>query len=271
MADYSLRTYNTWRAQGIMPITANDLGSYGPSYVMSVALVSRLLPLAPPDNRHIIYFLTYLAGVWAFYELGKRWLTPTAALYATLLFTTQPLFWGHAFFNPKDTPFLVFFMLSLLFGLRMADSIGGIEQPKPTPRWQGILTTLGAVTVFGLFAATPLLRAWLETLIHAAQSGATNIISLIASDINKVAPEVYIQKYFVLFLLIRSLPKSTFKNTLSFFFKRAQFTFYFSLQHYSTFAATFILYPSSFILRFYSPLSFSASPHPSAFWVPLPG
>jgi len=204
-ADYSLRTYNTWRTQGIMPITANDLGSYGPSYVMSVALVSRLLPLAPPDNRHIIYFLTYLAGVWVFYELGKRWLTPTAALYATLLFTTQPLFWGHAFFNPKDTPFLVFFMLSLLFGLRMADAMGGIEQPKPTPRWQGILTTLGAVTVFGLFAATPLLRAWLETLIHAAQSGATNIISLIASDINKVAPEVYIQKYFVLFLQARAI------------------------------------------------------------------
>jgi hypothetical protein len=203
-ADYSLRTYNTWRAQGIMPITANDLGSYGPSYVMTVALGSRLLPLDPPDNRHIIYFITYLAGIWAFYELGKRWLSSTAAFYATLLFTTQPLFWGHAFINPKDTPFLVFFMLSLLFGLRMVDSMGGIEQPSPTPRWLKILTTLGAVTVFGLFAATPLIYSWIESLVHAAQSGQTNIISLIASDINKVQAEVYIQKYFILFLRARA-------------------------------------------------------------------
>jgi hypothetical protein len=231
-ADYSLRTYNTWRAQGIMPITANDLGSYGPSYVMAVALGSRLLPLDPPDNRHIIYFITYLVGIWAFYELGKRWLTPTATLYATLLFTTQPLFWGHAFINPKDTPFLAFFMLSLLFGLRMVDSMGGIEQPKPTPRWLKILTTLGAVTVFGLFAATPVIHAWIESLVHAAQSGGTNIISLIASDINKVQPEVYIQKYFILFLQARAIYFLLFISAL--FYLHAK-------------RSSFILHPSSFI------------------------
>jgi hypothetical protein len=208
-ANYSLRTYTTWRTQGSIPITSNDLGNYGPSYVMTVALGSKLLsnslPLNPPDNRHIIYFITYLIGIWAFYELGKRWLTSTAALYATLLFTTQPLFWGHAFINPKDTPFLVFFLLSLLFGLRMVDSIGSIERSKPNPGWLGILTTLGVVTVFGLFAATPLIHAWIESLVHAAQSGGTNIISLIASDINKVTPEVYIQKYFILFLRARTI------------------------------------------------------------------
>jgi hypothetical protein len=225
-ADYSLRTYNTWRTQGIMPITANDLGSYGPSYVMTVALGSRLLPLDPPDNRHIIYFITYLIGVWAFYQLGKRWLTSTAALYATLLFTTQPLFWGHAFINPKDTPFLVFFLLSLLFGLRMVDSMGRIEHPKPTaPRWLGILTTLGAVTAFGLFAATPLIHAWIETLVHNAQSGTTNIISLIASDINKVDPEVYIQKYFILFLQARVIYFLLFISALFYLHaKRSPFT-----------------------------------------------
>jgi len=208
-AGYSLRTYNTWFTQGIMPITSKDLGNYGPSYVMAVALGSRLLnsifPLNPSDSRHIIYFITHLFGVWAFYELGKRWLTRNAAIYATLLFATQPLFWGHSFINPKDTPFLAFFLLSLLFGFRMADSMDGIAQPAQTPRWARILTTLGVVTVFGLFASTPLIHTWIESLVQAAQAGQTNIISLIASDINKVAPEVYIQKYFVLFLHTRTI------------------------------------------------------------------
>jgi len=208
-AAYSLRTYNTWRTQGIMPITSNDLGNYGPSYVMAVSLGSRLLsyisPLDPPDNRHIVYFITHLVGIWAFYELGKRWLTTTAALYATLLFATQPLFWGHAFINPKDTPFLVFFLLSLLFGFRMVDWIGRLKQPEPGIRWLGILTILGVVTVFGLFAFPNLIHAWITSLVNSAKSGGTNIISLLASDINKVQPEVYIQKYFILFLHTRAV------------------------------------------------------------------
>jgi hypothetical protein len=208
-ADYSLRTYNTWRTQGVMPITSNDLGNYGPSYVMLVSLGSHLLsdffPVKPPDNRHLIYFITYLFGIWAFYELGKRWLTSSAAVYATLLFTTQPLFWGHAFINPKDTPFLVFFLLSLLFGFRMVDSIERLGQPQPTPRWLGILITIGVAVILGVFAPTSLIHAWIESLVLAAQSGGKNIVSLIASDINKVKPEVYIQKYFILFLQIRAI------------------------------------------------------------------
>jgi len=232
-ADYSLRTYNTWRTQGIMPITSNDLGNYGPSYMMAVTLGSRLLnnlfPLNPSDSRHIIYFITHLFGIWAFYELGKRWLTSTAAIYATLLFATQPLFWGHSFINPKDTPFLAFFLLSLLFGFRMVDSLDGIAQPAQTPRWLRILTTLGVVSVFGLFASTHLIHAWLESLVHAAQSGQTNIISLIASDIDKVDPQVYIQKYFILFLHARAI--------------------YFLLFVSALFCIHRFLYPSSFILH----------------------
>ena len=198
-ADYSLRTYTTWRTQGIMPIASEDLGNYGPSYMMTVMLGSRLLgnlfPLSPSDSRHVFYFLTHLIGIWAFYELGKRWLTHSAAMYATLLFATQPLFWGHSFMNPKDTPFLTFFMLSLLFGLRMIDSLNLTQHPVSNPpRWLRVTIMLGIVTVLGLFASTHLIQAWIETLVRAASAGETNIISRIASDLHKVAPEVYIQK-----------------------------------------------------------------------------
>jgi 4-amino-4-deoxy-L-arabinose transferase-like glycosyltransferase len=225
-ADYSLRTYDTWRMQGIMPITDKDLGNYGPAYMMTVLLGSRILnflPLNPADIRHIFYFLTHLLGVWAFYELAKRWLTQTAARYATLLYVTQPLFWGHSFINPKDTPFLAFFILSLLFGLRMIDALDSTQRPAAdSPRWLRVFTTSGVILLLGAFASTALIHSWLETLVRAAANGETNIISFIASDIHKANPEIYIQKYFVFFLWIRAA-----------FFFLSSFTLLFLTHRYS--------------------------------------
>jgi hypothetical protein len=208
-ADYSLRTYQTWREQGLMPITEKDLGNYGPAYMMTVLIASRalsFLPINEADIRHIFYFLTHLAGVWAFYALAQRWLTQTAARYATLLYVTQPLFWGHAFMNPKDTPFLAFFMLSLLFGLRMVDSLDSTQRPElDSPLWQRGLTTGGAILLLGLFAATPTIHAAIEALVRSAAGGQTNIITYLATDLNKVPPEIYIQKYFTYFLWLRAV------------------------------------------------------------------
>jgi hypothetical protein len=208
----SLEAYRTWPQQGMVQITKEDLGNYGPSYVMAVALGSRLLsailPIRLPDIRHLLYFITYLAGIWAFYALGKRWLTQTAAIGATLLFMTQPLLWGHAFMNPKDTPFLAFFLLSLFLGFKMTDSIKPLSFDSLTPsakRTLPLLTALWLVSVFSLFIFTDAFHNAITRLVHAAQSGETNIISLIASDINKVTPDVYIQKYFTLFIQIRAI------------------------------------------------------------------
>jgi len=41
----------------------------------------------------------------------------------TLLFSTQPLLWGHAFINPKDIPFLAFFLASVTVGIYMVDAL----------------------------------------------------------------------------------------------------------------------------------------------------
>ncbi|MDP1778988.1 MAG: hypothetical protein Q8K73_01805, partial [Anaerolineales bacterium] len=122
----SINAYATWPQQGIVSLAQDDLGNYGPFYVMLVERVtqflSTILPFNFPDLRHLIYFVTYIAGVWAFYALAKRWLSEIPAIGATLLFMTQPILWGHAFINPKDTPFLSIFLLSVHFGLSLFDS-----------------------------------------------------------------------------------------------------------------------------------------------------
>jgi hypothetical protein len=234
----SLAAYRTWPQQGVVKITEEELGNYGPSYVMAVALgthaLSAVMPLSLPDLRHLFYFITYLAGVWAFYALGTRWLSRNSALGATLLFMTQPVLWGHAFMNPKDIPFLAFFLLSVFFGFKMTDSIEPLSLDSLTPPAKkafALLIAFWLVSVFSLFIFTEAFHATLTSLVHAAHLGETNIISLIASDVRTAPPEIYIQKYFVLFLYARAI----------YFLLSTFVLLYF---HYRLHPLSFILYPS---------------------------
>ena len=105
----------------------SDLNLYGPANFMFIVGSARVLQLVVPawssiTASHFVNFLTFLVGVWVFYLLIRRWVQPWAAFGASLLFLSQPLFWGHAFINPKDIPYLVCFMTSIYLGFRMVDS-----------------------------------------------------------------------------------------------------------------------------------------------------
>ncbi|MCJ7435058.1 MAG: hypothetical protein MUO77_16370, partial [Anaerolineales bacterium] len=232
-ANTAITSYTTWPQEGTIPIFGKTYDNYGPAYVMLVTLAARPLDIifTTSDARHYVYFITFLAGMWAFYELSKRFLTHPAALFATLLFATQPLIWGHAFISPKDIPFLSFFLLSLLSGLRLFDSLKPLQSSDLSPRSKRILLALSALwlaTVIGLFLTTDAFLALLTRLVQSAQAGETNIISFIASDIHKVEPEVYIQRYFLFFLWSRS--------------------FFFLLSSFLLLFFTYRLHRSSFIL-----------------------
>lgn len=197
----SLRAYSTWLTQGQTNLTREDLGYYGPSYVMAVDLLSDT-----PEQRHLIYFVTFLAGVWSFHQLSRRWLSPSAAVGAALLFSTQPLLWGHAFINPKDTPFLAFFLLSLYFGIKLFDSPDLVQLNRidsPHKRTLALLASGWLVLTMGLFLFTDSFHQLLTNLVESAGAGEANIISLIASDIAKVDSSIYVQRYFTFFLWAR--------------------------------------------------------------------
>ncbi len=225
-ADNAIKSYSTWPATGDIPLTGNTYDNYGPAYVIAVdfgaRLLTHILPFTTSDTRHLLYFITYLIGIWAFYALAKRWLSEIPAIGATLLFATQPLLWGHAFISPKDIPFLTFFLLSLEFGFRMVDNLPDSPRPKRTLL---VLTALWLATIFGLFIATPFIHTWIDSLVRAAASGQTNIISAIASDIHKVKPEIYIQKYFVYFLWARSFFFLLFTLIIFGLWRKIPFTF----------------------------------------------
>jgi hypothetical protein len=200
----SLHAYSTWREQGIVNLTRDDLALYGPAYVMLVEWFAQNIKTSfhISDIRHLIYFITYFLGALAFYSIAKRCFNQTAALGTTLLFITQPLLWGHAFINPKDTPFLSLFLISIALGFKSFDSINFVDSlPKKNIT---LLACFWLATISSLFIFTESFYNYISTLVLSAQSGNTNIISLIAKNINAVSADVYTQRYFLLFLQIRT-------------------------------------------------------------------
>lgn len=99
---------------------------YGPAHFMLSTVFSRFM-LVFQDSwsffaaHHFFYFVTFLFGVLVLYFLSIRWMSEWAAFWVAVLFAAQPLFWGNAFVNPKDTPFMTFFIASVYFGFQMLD------------------------------------------------------------------------------------------------------------------------------------------------------
>jgi len=69
------------------------------------------------DGRHFVNFLAFQLALVSVYALAIRFVKPTVALAATLLFETQPVLFGHAFINQKDSPFMAFFAATMALGV----------------------------------------------------------------------------------------------------------------------------------------------------------
>lgn len=220
----SMEAYVMWPQHGTIPVTGDRFENYGPFFVMLTRIISksviRIFPaIHEVDVQHFVYFLSFLAGIWAFYQLAVRWMSRNAAFGATLLFMTQPLFWGHAFINPKDIPLLSLFILTVYLGLRMHDSILGSEAdsvfeslsvdwkvlPQRTRHQLVAATFFWLVSVVLLFGGTPLIHQWIDNAVRAAAAGEPSLLPLIATRITRIAPEIYIEKFFVLFLWLRAI------------------------------------------------------------------
>lgn len=104
--------------------SGDDHKTRGPAYLLLArepVYLLEALGLDQASGWHLINFLFFQLGVYFLYRLAARWMKPSAALAAAALFSWQPLLWGHAFINPKDPPFLVFFLAAVCLGFEMVD------------------------------------------------------------------------------------------------------------------------------------------------------
>jgi hypothetical protein len=127
-ADQSLSAYTKFIHNENPPVYFSNLMYYGPAFSMSGMLMVRALQYlhlgwSVNDYWHLVYFLAFQIAILSLYFLSRRWMSRWAAFGAALLFSAQPLFWGHAFINPKDIPFMSFFLLSVTSGLWMVDRL----------------------------------------------------------------------------------------------------------------------------------------------------
>jgi hypothetical protein len=137
--------------------SAEDHKFYGPAYILFARPVEQGLEtvfhLDLASAWHLVNFLTFQLGLMAFYRLVRRWCDPWPAAMTTAFLAWQPVFWGHAFINPKDMPFMVFFLWALTLGLEMVDTLTNPSPNMPAKRGEVARKVLLAGLMLGLTAA----------------------------------------------------------------------------------------------------------------------
>jgi len=141
--------FNLENAYGI---SATDHATHGPAYVILAHPLVSVVESFGVDNAsawHLINFLSFQLGVYLLYRLAKRWMNNSAALASAALFAWQPLLWGHAFINPKDPPFLVFFLGAVCLGFEMIDQESK-SIPSSRTSWKSFGSCLLAAFFLGV-------------------------------------------------------------------------------------------------------------------------
>ncbi len=199
-----------------------DLRYYGPAYLILGGVAKNLVLLILPawdryDAWHLINFSAFLFSAWMLFLLCQRLVSKKAALFAALLYTTQPVLWGHGIMNPKDSPFMVSFIISMAAGLKMVEVISAPTPPASpvsspqSSNWRRIfwgqktkylsvagLILLAALTVdrfFHNFISLPIISSLINSASN-APPGTTlaHIFSLIAPNAGAIPAAAYIEK-----------------------------------------------------------------------------
>lgn len=134
--------------------SGTDHANRGPAYLlvaMPVVSILKWLGLDPASAWHLTNFLTFNLGVYLLYRLASKWTNRESALAAAALFAYQPLLWGHSFINPKDIPFMTFFLGSVVFGIETVDAWKSNQQ-LPTAKLLTASFFLGIATSIRILA-----------------------------------------------------------------------------------------------------------------------
>jgi hypothetical protein len=203
--------------------SAEDHKIYGPIYLLlakpAVDLLDWMLPIPRADLWHLVNFVTFQVGVVLFFALCLRWMNSWSAFGASLLFSTQPIIWGHSWINPKDIPFTVFFLAAVYFGYKMVDALSDLTvdasaalsfnndaSAKRWRKWRIILQILAIffiVTSLASFIFYVQIQGLVRDLIHNAYLATPDsllgtLFGSLAVNAQSIPESAYINKGLVL-------------------------------------------------------------------------
>jgi dolichyl-phosphate-mannose-protein mannosyltransferase len=104
-----------------------NLYYYGGGFDLLAALAAKVLPFTLFETRRLTGAAVGILGLVVTWRIGRRIGGPRAGLLALALLAACPLYYGHMFMNPKDSPFAVataIFLLGLVRALQ--------EYPRPS-------------------------------------------------------------------------------------------------------------------------------------------
>jgi hypothetical protein len=186
---------------------------YGPAYILTarpfVLLTMVITGSSNYSAWHLINFILFIIGVVFLYLLALKWMPRWAAFSAAMLFATQPLLWGHAFINPKDIPFTVFFIIAFYAGYGMVEK-ATLPEFNPNPDLSHPkIWKISQVLLWGMFILFLLLslsaaifrsqiQEWIPIVVRdAIENPATLpglIFRLMANNPTGSNPDAYITK-----------------------------------------------------------------------------
>jgi tetratricopeptide (TPR) repeat protein len=128
-------------------------------------------PLDPYETKHLLTALVGMLGIIAAYRIGTLLGGTTAGLLAAILLILTPRYYGHAFNNPKDVPFAVFYLWSIYYLVRGIEELPHLSRSLIIKTGIAIGLTL-AIRVGGilLIGYLGLFYALTEILLHNAQT-----------------------------------------------------------------------------------------------------
>ena len=151
-----------------------NLYYYGGGFDLLAALAAKILPFTLFETRRLIGAAVGILGLAVTWRIGRRMGGPLAGLIALILLAACPLYYGHMFMNPKDSPFAVATAIFLLGAMR------ALEQYPRVSLAAGSLVGIGFGLSFGsrIMGAFGLIGALAAVaLIFAVESRACGIRS----------------------------------------------------------------------------------------------
>jgi hypothetical protein len=204
-----------------------NLEYYGPAYNLASHALSAVFSwtgfLADrAAGWHFSYFLTFVLACWSVYGISRRLMSKAAATTTMLLLFMQPLYFGHAFINPKDIPFMGFFSATIFLGFLLIESQRNQSDssatkspekysnrliPMISSTWQESRIRLRLIFLGAILALVALILGyisgfWLrlseDLLIYLYSESVwrplRQLLELVAEDASKTAPSAYIRK-----------------------------------------------------------------------------
>jgi hypothetical protein len=104
-----------------------NLYYYGGGFDLLAALAAKVSPFTIFETRRLMGAAIAILGLAVTWRVGRRTGGPLAGLIALVLLAACPLYYGHMFMNPKDSPFAVAMAIFLLGATRAF-----LEYPRPS-------------------------------------------------------------------------------------------------------------------------------------------